>query len=157
MRVFVFAVGFSILMQAQPPKTKVEPVTETIHEVSITDPYRWLEDQNSPETRAWIDAQAKYTESTLAALPQRERIRKRLAELMKIDVMGSPSVRNGRYFFSRRRADQEQSVIYMRQGPTGEDVMLVDPNTMSKDHTVSAGLATVSRDGKTIAYSLRQG
>ncbi len=144
-------------MPAQPPKTKVEPVTETIHGVSITDPYRWLEDQNSPETRAWIDAQSKYTESTLAALPQREHIRKRLAELMKVDVMGSPSVRNGRYFFSRRRADQDQAIIYVRQGLTGEDVMLVDPNAMSKDHTISAGIAAISRDGKTFAYSLRQG
>src|SRR3984885_1027135 len=93
-----------------PPPTKTDNVTETLHGVTITDPYRWLEDQNSPQTRAWIDAQVKYTESTLAALPQRERIRKRLAELMKVDVMGAPSVRNGRYFFSRRRADQEQSV-----------------------------------------------
>jgi len=157
MRVFVFAVGFSILMQAQPPKTKVEPVTEAIHGVSITDPYRWLEDQNSPETRAWIDAQVKYTESTLAALPQRERIRKRLAELMKIDVMGSPAVRDGRYFFSKRLADQEQSVIYMRQGLNGPDVVLVDPNAMSKDHTMSASITAVSRDGKMLAYSLRQG
>ena len=157
MRALVFAFGFAALMQAQPPKTKVQPVTETIHGVSITDPYRWLEDQNSPKTRAWIDAQMKYTESTLAALPQRERIRKRLAELMKIDVMGMPGVRNGRYFFSGRRADQDQSVIYLRQGPAGEDVMLVDPNAMSKDHTISAGIAAVSRDGRTLGYTLRQG
>ena len=157
MRALIFAAGFAFLVQAQPPKTKVVPVTETIHGVSITDPYRWLEDQDSPQTRAWIDAEMKYTQSTLAALPQRERIRKRLAEFMKIDVMGSPSVRNGRYFFSRRRADQDQAVIYMRQGLNGDDVMLVDPNAMSKDHTISAGIAAVSRDGRTLGYTLRQG
>jgi prolyl oligopeptidase len=157
MRALIFAAGFALLVQAQPPKTKVVPVTETMHGVSITDPYRWLEDQGSPQTRAWIDAEMKYTQSTLAALPQRERIRKRLAEFMKIDVMGSPSVRNGRYFFSRRRADQDQAVIYMRQGLNGNDVMLVDPNTMSKDHTISAGIAAVSRDGRTLGYRLRQG
>src|SRR4249920_3466030 len=86
------------VLQAQPPKTKTAPITDTLHGVAITDPYRWLEDQNSPETRAWIDSQMAYTQAALAKVPEREKIRRRLGELMKIDAMAAPSVRNGRYF-----------------------------------------------------------
>lgn len=142
---------------AQPPKTKMKPVTDTLHGISITDPYRWLEDQNSPETRAWIDDQMKYAESVLRKLPQRERIQKRLGELMKIDSMGAPTVRNGRYFFTKRKADQNQGVLYMREGLTGADTVLIDPNPMNADHTISVQMWGVSRDGKVLAYGLRQG
>lgn len=142
---------------AQPPKTAVHPVTDKMHGISITDPYRWLEDQNSPETRAWINEQVKYTDSVIRTLPQRTRIEKRLGELMKIDVMGAPVERNGRYFFSKRRADQNQSVLYMRQGLEGTDTPLIDPNPMDRDHTVSVQLLGVSRNGKFVAYGLRHG
>ena len=156
MRHFLFAFCFATIL-AQAPKSRIQPVTDLLHGVSITDPYRWLEDQNSPETRAWIDDQMRYTEGVIGKLPQRERIRQRLSELMKIDVMGAPSVRNRRYFFSKRRADQNQAVLYMRQGLDGADTVLVDPNPMSKDHTTSVGLMSVSRDGKVIPYGFRQG
>src|SRR5258706_5578564 len=141
----------------QAPKSKIQAVTDTIHGVSITDPYRWLEDQEGPGTRAWIDAQMSYTTGILSKLPQRERIQRRLTELMKIDTMGAPTVRNGRYFFNKRRADQNQSVIYMREGLEGADTVLIDPNPMSKDHTTQVNLMGVSRDGRILAYGLRQG
>lgn len=157
MRTFFLVPFYLLLALGQPPKTNTKPVTDKLHGVSITDPYRWLEDQNSPETRAWIDAQMSYTEGILAKLPQRERIHRRLGELMKIDTMGLPTVRNGRYFFTKRGAVQNQSVLYMRQGLDGSDTVLVDPNPMTKDHTTSVGLMGVSRDGKVLAYSLRQG
>src|ERR1041385_8278048 len=113
MKKLLLAVIPLMIAYAQAPKTPIKPVTDTLHGVAITDQYRWLEDQNSPETRAWIDAQMKYTDSILRKLPQRPRIEKRLGELMKIDVMGAPTVRNGRYFFTKRRADQNQAVLYM--------------------------------------------
>src|SRR5260370_33319703 len=91
-------------MLAQSPKTKTAPVTETLHGVTITDPYRWIEDQNSPETRAWIDAQMGYTQSALAKVPQRERIRKRLGELMKIDKHIAPSAPSGLHLSTHRSA-----------------------------------------------------
>src|SRR5258705_5431792 len=155
-RLLLFASCVSLVF-GQPPKTKIQPVTDTLHSVSITDPYRWLENQDSPDTRAWLDAEMAYTTSVLSKLPQRERIQRRLTELMKIDTMGAPTVRNGRYFFTKRRADQNQSVIYMRQGLEGADTVLIDPNPMSKDHTTQVNLMGVSRDGKVLAYGLRQG
>src|SRR5258706_14661472 len=113
MRVLLCFALSCVAMFAQPPKAKIEVVTDTLHGISITDPYRWLENQEAADTRAWIEEQAKYTETALAKLPQRERIRKRLGELMKIDTMGAPAVTNGRYFFTKRRADQNQSALYM--------------------------------------------
>ena len=119
MRVLIFAVSFAALMPAQLPKTKVEPVTETIHGVSITDPYRWLEDQNSPETRAWLNAQIGYTQAFLNRLPVREKIKQRLAQLIRIDSYGIPIERHGRYFFSRRLANENRASICMRAGSPG--------------------------------------
>jgi prolyl oligopeptidase len=132
-------------------------VTDTLHGIAITDPYRWLENQEAPDTRAWLDEQIKFTESALAAVPQRERIRKRLGELMKIDVMNAPTVAGGRYFFSKRRADQNQNVQYVREGLNGSDTVLIDPNPLTPDHTKSALRMDVSLDGKLLAYGFRQG
>jgi prolyl oligopeptidase len=140
-----------------PPKTKAEPVTETIHGVSITDPYRWLEDQNSPETRAWIDQQMNYTRSALDSLPGRDRIHKRLEELEKVDIVNAPSEHGGRYFFTKRLATQDQFVLYMRTGAEGKDEVLVDPNPLSPDHSTSVALMGISRDGRLLGYGLRKG
>jgi len=140
-----------------PPATRTDNVSETIHGVTITDPYRWLEDQNSPETRAWIDAQNKYTASKLEHLPVREQIHARLTQLMKIDTIGIPIARGGRYFFTKRRADQNQPAIYLRNGFNGTDEVLIDPNTMSPDQTTSVVIQDISEDGKLMAYAIRQG
>jgi prolyl oligopeptidase len=140
-----------------PPPTRVDNTTEKLHGVTISDPYRWLEDQNSAETRAWINSQNEYTASMLGSLPFRSRIRERLSQLLKIDTIGIPIARGGRYFFSKRRADQNQSVIYVRNGLAGQDEVLIDPNTMSADQTTSIGIQDISPDGKLLAYSIRQG
>jgi len=141
----------------RPPATRVEVVRETLHGVEIEDPYRWLEDGRSPETRAWIEAQRAYTESVLASLPGREAVESRLRELMRIDAIGVPTGRNGRYFFARRRIDQELFVLYVRDGLRGRDRVLVDPHRLSVDLTRSVGLAGVSADGALVAYTIRQG
>ncbi|HZU31269.1 MAG TPA: S9 family peptidase, partial [Candidatus Angelobacter sp.] len=140
-----------------PPKTNVEPVKETINGVEITDPYRWLEDQNSPETRAWINAQNAYTDSLLSKVPGRDVTEKEIAALSKIDAMGAPRVENDRYFFSKRSADQDQASLYMRKGLQGKDELLIDPLPMSPNHTVTVNLNDVSIDGSMLAYSIRQG
>ena len=88
-----------------PPGTRRDNVKETLHGVEIVDPYRWLEDQQSSETRTWIDAQNKYTQSLIGDFPGRDKLKKRLTELMKIDVISIPIARNGRYFFTKRAAD----------------------------------------------------
>jgi prolyl oligopeptidase len=140
-----------------PPKTRTDDIKETLHGVEVADPYRWLEDQESAETRAWIEAQNEYTESLLRRLPGREQIKQRLTELLKIESMGMPTERGGRYFFSKRMADQDLSVIYFRKGLKGPDEVLVDPHRLASDHTVSASMLDVSPDGSLLVYSLRKG
>ncbi len=140
-----------------PPSTRTDNVKEVLHGVEITDPYRWLEDQDAPETRAWIDTQNAYTNSLISQIPGREQLRQRVAALLKVDSIGLPTERNGRYFFSKRGAEQDQSQIYMRQGPRGKDELLVDPLPMSPDHTITVGVRGVSKDGKLLVYAIRKG
>src|ERR1700743_20716 len=123
-----------------PPKTEVKEVKEIVQGVEIVDPYRWLEDQNSPETRAWIDAQNAYTDGILSKLPGRDAIAKQVAGMIKVDTMTSPSVANNRYFFSKRQADQDQSALFVRKGLDGKDELLVDPLPLSPKHTVTVNL-----------------
>jgi hypothetical protein len=149
--------SFAAQEHKAPPKTETANVAETIHGVTITDPYRWLEDQNSPETRAWIKAQNEYTDSMLGGFAGREKIHQRLEQLMKIDVIGAPFERGGRYFIRKRRADQNQFVIYARNGLNGKDEMLIDGNTLSPDQTSSAAIMDVTQNGKYMAYGIRQG
>jgi prolyl oligopeptidase len=141
----------------KPPTTRTDNVKETLHGVDVVDPYRWLEDQESKETREWIDSQNRHTQSLLSALPGREALKTRLTKLLKIESVGMPVERGGRYFYSKRRADQDLSVLYVRKGNTGEEEVLVDPHTMSADKTVSVSLSDVSLDGSLIAFSLRRG
>jgi prolyl oligopeptidase len=139
-----------------PPPTRVEEVKETIHGVVVSDPYRWLEDQNSPETRAWIDSQNACTQSLLKTLPGSDAIAKRLGELIKVDTIRLPSERGGRYFYSKRAAGQDLFVLYMRQGAGPEEV-LMDPASLSADHTTSVNFEGLSDDGKLVAYGIRKG
>lgn len=141
----------------QPPPTEVRTVIDTLHGVVIEDPYRWLEDQDSPETRRWIEAQSAFTDSVLAQVPGREAIRSRLGELLKVDVVGTPIERGGRFFFSKRSKDADLPVICMRQGIDGTDEVLLDPHPLSTDHRTSIGLMTVTRDGAMLAYAVRKG
>jgi len=134
-----------------------DDVKEVLHDVTLADPYRWLEDQTSPETRAWIDAENRFTRAFLDPLAGRDAIRRRLTELEKVDTLSAPQERGGRYFFYRRRADQDLFVIYVRDGLEGKDRVLLDPHPMSTDHSTTVSIESVSTDGKLIAYGIRRG
>jgi len=140
-----------------PPPTRTDDVVDVMHGVEVPDPYRWLEDQESPETRAWIDAQNAYTDGIFAELPGRERLTGLVTELLKVDQMGAPRRRGDRYFFMKRGADEDLSVIYTRDGAAGEDRVVIDPHGMSEDHTTSAFPVDISDDGQLMVYSVRQG
>lgn len=140
-----------------PPKTAVHEVREMLYGTEIVDPYRWLEDQNSPETRAWIDAENAYTDSLIGKLPTRDTLRRQVGAFIKIETMNSPIVTNNRYFFIHRAADQDQSSLFMRQGLAGKDELLIDPLPLSSNHTITVGLSSITLDGKWFAYFLRQG
>lgn len=130
---------------------------EVLHGITVNDPYRWLEDQNSPETRAWIDGQNAYTHALLDEWPGRGRLEKRLTELEKVERIHSPLERKGRFFYRKHAADQEQYVVYMREGEAGKEQVLIDPNPMSADHSTNVDIFDVSNDGKLLAYMIRQG
>jgi prolyl oligopeptidase len=141
----------------KPPATRVDNFREVMHGVEIIDPYRWLEEQDSPETRAWIDAQNKYTHSLLDELRSRPLIQKRLSELLRVDSVSPPFEWGGRYFLYKKRAADDLSILYVRQGLNGKDEVLIDPHTLSTDHTTDIGLQDASNDGKLIIYSIRRG
>ena len=139
------------------PTTRVENVTENLYGVMITDPYRWLENKDAAETRNWIDVQNKYTESFLSQFQGRDHLRQRFTELFRIDQMGSPIVRNGRYFYSKKGPDQELTIYYYRNGSGGQEKVLIDPHGMSEDNRTSVSLLEISEDGDLFAYGIRQG
>ena len=140
-----------------PPPTATQDIVDVVHGVSVPDPYRWLEDQDAPETRAWIDAQNAYTDTLLTQLPGRDKLRQAVTRVLERDVIGTPTERGGRYFFSKRRADQELSVVYVREGVDGQDRVLIDPHDLSEDHTTSVSLRGISRDGELVVYAVREG
>ena len=140
-----------------PPPTDRRVVVETLHGVEIRDPYRWLEDQDAPETRAWIDTQNGYTDTLLHPLSGRDALETLAATVLKVDAIGLPNARGGRYFYSRRRADQDLSVLYVSEGIDGEERTLVDPHPMSPDHTTSVSYLDISDDGRLVVYAVREG
>lgn len=140
-----------------PPETRKDSVVDVLHGVSIPDPYRWLEDQDSAETRAWLEAENRCTEAALRSVPGRDQITKRLAELQKTDSYGTPLQRQGDYFFDKRAAGQDLYVVCRRHGLNGADEVLLDPQGMSADHSTSIVLRAVSDDAATVAYGVRAG
>jgi prolyl oligopeptidase len=140
-----------------PPVTRKDAVVDVLHGVSIPDPYRWLEDQDSPETRAWLEAEDRCTEAVLRAAPGRDQITRRLSELQKTDSFSPPLQRNADYFFYKRAAGQDLYVITRRHGLNGLDEVVVDPAGMSADHSTSVTLSAVTDDAATVAYGVRAG
>ena len=141
-----------------PPATPIEPVTEVLHGVEITDPYRWLEDQNSPRTRKWIEEQSAYTRAYFDAIPGRDRIRKRVEELLAgKDVVSEPWQIGDRYFFLKRMQNSEQHSIVMKEGLLGEERILVDPAMRATGNSTAVSIAAISHDGHFLAYSVRKG
>jgi prolyl oligopeptidase len=140
-----------------PPPTRSEVVRDTLHGVVIEDPYRWLESKDAPETRAWVKAQMTFTMDQLGKVAGRDQVVAALAKYSKVDARGVPTLRGKRLFFTTRGADQQQAVLAMRESADGPDIVLVDPNAMSADHTTSVALVTVSQDGKLLVYGIRKG
>ena len=131
-------------------------VVDVYHGVPVPDPYRWLEDMESPATRAWVDAQNELTFSHLAAIEQREPLRRRIEQLWDFPRQSAPVRRGDRYFFSRNEGLQAQPVLFKRAVTGGEETVVLDPNTLSEDGTVAAMTQSFSDDGSMLAYSLAE-
>lgn len=144
-------------LSLSPPPSPAEPVTETFHGVAVTDPYRWLEDQTSERTRAWIEQQTQYARDYLDRLPGRERIRARLREFLEIETHDSLQKAGQRYFFRKRLPREEQPSIYMREGHTGEDQLLLDPATLGLGKHAAVKLLRVSPSARLLLYEIKEG
>lgn len=136
------------------PRTKTVDVVDDYHGVKVPDPYRWLEDLDSPEVKAWVEAQNRVTFSFLESIPARTAIRNRITELFDFERFDVPSVSGGRYFFTRNSGLQNQSVLYVAEDLKSEPRVLLDPNTLSADGTVALAGADVTDDGKLLAYAI---
>ncbi|HEX6862151.1 MAG TPA: prolyl oligopeptidase family serine peptidase, partial [Thermoanaerobaculia bacterium] len=139
-----------------PASPKVDQVDD-YHGVQVPDPYRWLEDPDSAETRAWVEAQNKVTSAYLEAIPEREAIRNRLTELWNYERFSVPFKEGGRYFYLRNDGLQNQNVLYRLDRLDGKPEVVIDPNTLSQDGTVALVGMSVSEDGKLLAYGLSSG
>jgi len=139
------------------PEAHKGDTVDDLHGVKVADPYRWLEKGDAPETRTWIEAQNEVTEAFLGAIPQRDRIRKRLTELWNYEKYTVPVKRGGRYFYRKNDGLQNQSVLYTVDTLRGKPRVLLDPNKLSKDGTVSVASTAISEDGTLMAYSTSSG
>jgi prolyl oligopeptidase len=136
------------------PPSRVEKVVDKLHGVDVPDPYRWLEDGKAKEVEEWTAKQNAQTRTILDKLPGRDQIRARLDKLLEVGSIGVPVPRKGRYFYTKREGNQNQPILYVREGIDGKDRVLVDPNTLSKEGTVALDWWFPSRDGKLLAYGL---
>lgn len=140
-----------------PPASVVEPVTDLLHGVAITDPYRWLEDQNSPRTRAWIEEQTRYARAYLDNIAGRDEIRNRIRAFLAVETHDSIQKAGNHYFFRKRLSDQEQPSIYMREGAGGEDWLLIDPIGLGKGIHAAVKPLRASADGRLLLYEIKEG
>ena len=142
-------------MQLTYPATRRGEQTDDYHGTQVADPYRWLEDLDSPETRAWVEGQNQVTFGWLSQIASRERIRQRLTQLWNYERYGLPHKRGGRYFYTQeRRPAEPERPSTCSTSSTAQPRLLIDPNTLSGDGTVAMSNWFVSDDGQYMAYGL---
>ena len=134
------------------PVAKTVDQVDDYHGVKVADPYRWLEDTDSADTHAWVEAENKLTFGYLEQIPYRKSIHDRLTKLWNYERFGVPEQQGGRYFYQHNTGLQNQSVLYVAESLTAEPRVLLDPNSLSTDGTVALVGHAVSEDGKLLAY-----
>lgn len=135
------------------PTTEKETVTDDYHGTAVNDDYRWLEDDNAENTKAWVTSQNEATFGYLDQIPFREAIQDRLTELINYPRLSSPFRVGDYYFFSKNDGLQNQSVIFYQKGLDGEPKVFIDPNALNEEGTTSISLMGASKDKKYMAYS----
>ena len=139
------------------PETRMDDtVVDDYFGTKVADPYRWLENDTSAETAKWVKEQNEVTQDYLSHIPFRSALKDRLTQLVNYERFGMPSKKHGRYIYSKNDGLQNQSVIYMQETLDGEPTVLLDPNKLSDDGTVSLGGISFSNDGKYMAYTIQR-
>jgi prolyl oligopeptidase len=139
------------------PETRKDDHVDDYHGTQVADPYRWLEDDNSAETLAWVKAQNQVTQNYLQQIPYRGKLKQRLEELYDYPKYSVPSRSGNYYLWSKNDGLQNQSVLYVQEGLEGTPRVLIDPNQLSADGTVQLAAGAASRDGRYFAYYLSSG
>ncbi|MEC7482372.1 MAG: prolyl oligopeptidase family serine peptidase [Pseudomonadota bacterium] len=139
------------------PETKTVTQQDNYHGTVVSDPYRWLEEEKSEEVNAWVESQNTLARPYLAELPSRERYKERLTALWDYEKYSTPYMVNGKLFYSYNDGLQNQYVLYMADGVNGEPEVLIDPNTLSEDGTVSMASTELSPKASFLAYMLSDG
>ncbi len=139
------------------PETRKDSVVDDYFGTKVADPYRWLEDDNAPETKAWVAAQNQVTKGYLDAIPERAGIKDRLTKLWNYERFGVPFKRGDHYFYNRNDGLQNQAVLFVTKDLKNSGSVLLDPNTLSKDGTIALNSISVSEDGKRLAYGISVG
>src|SRR5215467_6301459 len=138
------------------PQAHTVDQTDDYFGTKVSDPYRWMEDIDAPEVKAWIEEENKLTRSMLDAVPGREQMHTRLVELMNFERYTAPTRRGTRYFYWHNTGLQNQNVLYWTEGLSGGPQVLLDPNTMSADGTVAISGLAISDDGRFAAYAIAE-
>ncbi len=136
------------------PVTKKQPVTDNYHGTIVEDPYRWLEDDNSIETKAWVQAENQVTFDYLATIPFREQVRQRLERLWNYPKYSSPFKKGDHYYFFKNDGLQNQSVMYRQKGLDGIPEVFLDPNILSKEGIAALGSVQFTKSGRYMTYSI---
>src|SRR3984893_11777958 len=139
------------------PLASVEPVTDIHHGVPVSDPYRWLEEQDSPKTRAWLQAQTRSARDYLDRIPGRERIRKRVQDLLDVETIDSVLCAGSRYIFRKRLRGEQQASIYMRENINGVDELLVNPAERKTGPYTAVKPMRLSPDKNLLLYEVKHG
>lgn len=139
------------------PITKADGQVDDYHGVKVADPYRWLENEDGPEAKEWVERQNQLSQPFLEGIPQREAIKTRLTGLWNYERFGVPLKRGGKYFYLRNDGLQDQSVLYVAGALDSAGRVLIDPNAFSTDATVALADYAVSPDGSHIAYAVSDG
>ncbi|RPE12098.1 S9 family peptidase [Chitinophaga lutea] len=155
MSVMMTIAGTALAQQQIPltyPDTRKVDTVDDYHGKKIADPYRWLEDDNSADTKAWVEAENKVTQGYLAAIPFRDKIKKRLEALWNYPRYGAPFREGEFYYFYKNDGLQNQAVLYRQKGLSGTPEVFIDPNKLSEKGTAALGSLSFSKDGKYAAY-----
>ncbi|PVX51844.1 prolyl oligopeptidase [Balneicella halophila] len=139
------------------PKTEKKVVTDDYFGTKVDDPYRWLEDDRSPETEAWVKAQNEVTFDYLEQIPYRENLKNELSEIWNYEKLSTPFKEGDYTYFYKNDGLQNQYVLYRKKGEDGKEELFLDPNTFSDDGTTSLGQVSFSKDGSIVAYSISEG
>ena len=149
------AVAADSVELAYPAARRGDQIDE-YHGIQVADPYRWMEDIDSPETRIWVEAEAKLTAGYLAAIPGREQIAQRLKEIWNFERWSPPEKHGPRWLYSHNDGLQNQSVLFVANDPLEPARILLDPNSLSTDGTIAFNGAGYSDDGRLMAYGLSE-